>query len=428
VSLALILFLAGVLYLSTRIPQRIDAAPIQLEMWRFRHTGLLRVVDFFNLHSIYAQPWFAVIILGAALTLAVSSRDQLRIARKKLSSIAVTPADEITGEVSGDLLRRVARSHGYHLLGSSPDGQLKFVRNPWGYFGNPLLHTGIAFVIMMSLYVALTTRQAALILVEGEQHSSGQQWAISEQGLFAKPLKFPGSIRLDKVSMRFDDKQQPVDVVSDLTISDSSGRIDSLSASINRIVSYRGLRIYHATQYGNAFAVSFTGKDGAVHTETIAAHHPASPSEAGYSDEFGVEWTLELLSAKYYADVNRKSLSGDNPELTLRATRGGAEVARTTLTKGASGAFGAYQAHLNGVSRWAKLIIVDCSGMPLVFTGFAVIMLGGLLQYLAPPRELIAVRQQHDRYTVFWKATSFREFFIEERDIITAGLEKEATA
>ena len=72
---------------------------------------------------------------------------------------------------------------------------------------------------------------------------------------------------------------------------------------------------------------------------------------------------------------------------------------------------------MNKVSRWSKLIVVDSSGMPLVFTGFGIIMIGGLLHYSMPPRELIAVRKQHGSfYVVYWKAASFREFFLDERE------------
>lgn len=424
-SLGLILFLAGVMYLSTLIPQRVEATAQQIESWRFAHAGLTRVADVFSLHSVYVQPWFAAAILLAALALGISSVDQLKACRKKLCAISTASADEVSAGVSGMLLRSVARANSYRLLRSTPDGELKFVRNPWGYFGSLMLHTGITVVILASSYVAVTARQGALILVEGEQHGNSQPWALSEHGLLADPLKLPGTIRLDRVRVQFDGRQQPVDVSSDVSLTDPSGQVDRVTASINRIVSYRGLRIYHASQYGTAFAVTFTGKNGAVHGETIAAHHPLNPAEAGYSDEFGVDWTSDLLSAKYYADADRKTLNSAKPELTLRLTRGGREVARTTLTQGEGGQLGEYRVQLNRISRWAKLIVVDTGGMPLIFTGFAVIMLGGLLRYLAPPRELIAFRLPDDRYRVFWRAVSFRDFFVEERDELIAALHKE---
>jgi cytochrome c biogenesis protein ResB len=338
--------------------------------------------------------------------------------------MTVASAEELADGVSGDALRSVARSHGYHLLKNTPDGQLKFVRNPWGYFGNLLLHVGITVVIVLSLYAALTARQAALILVEGQEHRSGAPWTQSQYGVYAKPLVLPGTIRLDRVAIRYDAKQQPLEVSSELSITDADGAVEKVSAAINRILTYRGLRIYHAAQYGNAFDVTFTGRDGVVHRETVAAHHPLSPSEPGYSDEFGVAWATQLLSAKYYTDAARRTADDGNPELVLRMTEQGRETGRVTLGKGASGMLGEFRVQLVGVSRWAKLMVVDGHGISLIFSGFAIIMLGGLLQYLLPPRELIAFIHPHGRYTVFWRAPLFRSFYLDEQRCLAAELRK----
>ena len=423
-SLGLILLLAGLMYLTTIIPQGIDSTPARIEAWRLAHGGLVWLVDACNLHSIYSQPWFAAIILFAALALVISSFDQLGVVRKKLHSTGIAAADELVEGIGEQCLRSVARCHRYRFLKTGSDGLLKFVRSPWGYYGNPLLHFGLALVISVSLYVSLTARQGALILVEGEQRDANQPWDMTEQGMLATPLKLPGAVRLERVRVRFDDNLQPVEVFSDISISDASGRVDSLSASINRIQDYRGMRIYHAAQYGNAFSVTITDRSGAVHGETIAAQQPVGLAKPGYSDEFRVNWSPHLLSAKYYADADKKSMLSSNPELVLRLTQGSREVARATLIKGKSAMLGENRVQLNGVARWSKLIFVDNSGMPLIFSGFAIIMLGGLFQYLTPPRELIGIRQSNGLYRVYWKAPFFREFFMEERDGMATELQK----
>lgn len=428
ISIGLILLLVALMYLSTLIPQRIDSTPEKIDVWRLRHADLLWLVDFLNLHGIYSQAWFAAAILFAALSLGVSSCDQLRIVRKKIKSTAATSVDNVASGISEHHLRSVARSHSYRRVRTTSDGQLKFIRTPWGYFGALLLHVGMTVVIAVSLYVALTARQGSLILVEGEQQGSSQTWNVSEHGLLASPLNPPGAISLEKVRVHFNKKFQPAEVFSDISITDESGRTDYLTVSINRIMSYHGMRIYHAAQYGNAFAVTFIDKSGTAHDETIIAQQPVSLTEAGYSDEFSVSWSPRLLSVKYFADADSRSMESTNPELVLRFTQGGKEVARTAVTKGGFAMLGEYRVQLKGVGRWSKIIFVDIAGMSLIFTGFAIIMLGGLLQYLAPPRELIAIRQQNDLYMVYWKAVAFKEFFVEERDSVATALQKETAA
>lgn len=424
ISLGLILALASLMYFSTLIPQKLDSTPQKIEAWRQRHDSLLWLVDTANLHRIHAQPWFAAAILFAALALGVSSCDQLTASRKKLYSTGIGSGEEVASSVPQQKLRLVARSCRYRALQTGSQEELKFVRSPWGYFGNLLLHLGMALVIMASLYVALTGRQGALILIQGEQRDNRQPWDASEHGILANPLKLPGAIRLDKVRVNFDPKNQPTEVFSDISITGESGRVDSMTASINRNLQYHRLRIYHTAQYGNVFTVTITDKTGVEHVEKIAVQQPVSLTKAGYSEDFGVIWSPYLLSAKYFADVDKKSMTSANPEFILRLTSGKNELARTTLTKGSPGTLGEFRVQLTGVDKWAKLIIVDISGMPLIFAGFAIIMLGGLIHFATPPRELIGFRQQDGQYRVFWKAASFKEFYLDERDRVADALQK----
>jgi hypothetical protein len=427
ISLGLILLLAALMYLSTLIPQEIDATPGKIEAWRLGHQWLLWLIDGVNLHRIYAQPWFAALILFSTLALGISSLDQLSTARKKLYTTGIGTAEEVAASISEQLLQSVAKSQRYCCLQTGSKDLLKFVRNPWGYFGVLLLHLGMTLVIAASLYVSLTGRQSTLILLEGEQPDLPQSWDASEHGLLAAPLKLPGTIRLDKVNVSFDKNNQPAEVTSNISFLDDSGRVDTLSASINRISKYRGLRIYHASQYGSAFTVSFTDKTGTTHAEKILAQQPVNLTTAGYSDDFGVTWSPYLFSAKYFADADKKTMLSRNPQLIVRFLDGKKELARTTLTSGNTGMLGEYRLRLLGVGKWSKLIIVDIRGMSVIFTGFAIIMLGGLVHYLTPPREIIGIRLHDGRYRVYWRATVFSDFFVDERDSLTTALNREIT-
>jgi hypothetical protein len=427
-SLTLILVLAGLMYLSTLIPQTLDSTPGEMESWRRGHNGLLWLIDSLHLHRIYAQPWFVALILCAVLALGLSSVDQLKLARIRLTATTISGSDELATNILKPQLRALASSWRYRPLHSTDEQIMKYIRHPWGYFGNFLLHVGMVVVVGTSLFVALTSRQGVLILVEGEQREASQPWNAAEHGLLASPLRLPGSIRLDRVRVIFNDKQQPAEVYSDLSFTDGAGRSETVTASINRIVSYHGLRLYHGTQYGDAFMVSFTDNNGVTHSEKISVQQPIELTKAGYSDDFSVSWSPYLLSAKYFADAERKSMSSVNPELVLRFTEGGKEIARTTLRPGGSGRLGDFLVHLLRVEKWSKLIIVDIYGISVIFAGFGIIILGALLLYMTPPRELVALRQEDGTYRVYWKAPSFRDFYLEERDALASSLGKENTA
>lgn len=426
VSLGFIIMVLGMMFLSTIVPQEMVAPPNELSGWRARHQGILWLVDIARLHRIYAQPWFAAAILCAAVSMVVSSWDQLVSAGRRLHATGTASAEEIAAAVSEQDLRHVVGSHGYRALKYNTADAIKFIRNPWGYYGNTLLHAGIVFVVIASLYVALSGRQGSLILVEGATCDKRQPWSYSERGLMAKPLPMPGSVRLEKVSVGFDAKDQPSVVSSEISIFRDSGDIDRLTATINTISYYQGMRIYHATQYGDAFTLEFTDPEGVRHFEKLTIQQPVGLTLAGYGD-FELPWLPYVLSVKYYADADKKSMVSNNPELVLRLLNGEREISRVSLTRGSSGVMGNYRVRLLGVEKWSKLIFVDITGMPLIFAGFAIIMLGGLIHYLAPPREIIAVRQQDGLFQVYWKAPYFTVFFVEERDEIADEMQKVAT-
>ncbi len=421
VSLGFILFVAGMMLLSTIIPQEMDTAPAQLNAWRQGHGGMLWLIDFAHLQRVYAQPWFAIAILGAAISLGVSAWDQFAVAGKRLHGTGIISADEIASNVSRQQVGGIAKLHRYQPIAVKSEGHLKFVKSPWGYYGNALLHIGMVLAVSASLYVALTGRQGSLVLVEGETSGNMLSWTHSEQGLIANPLEMPGSVRLDKVTVQFDEKNQPSLVSSDISIIKPANKIDRITSTINSITKYQGMRVYHAAQYGDAFTLEFVDANGTQHLEKIPIQQPAGLTKAGYGD-FDLNWSPYILSAKYVPDADHKSMTSNNPLLTLRLLDGEREMARVNLVRNSTSVLGPYQVRLLNVEKWSKLIFVDVSGMPLVFAGFAVIMLGGLIHYLSPPRELIAIRHSDDCYRVYWKAPSFRAFFVEERDELATAL------
>lgn len=427
-SLWLILAVVGLMYLSTVVPQEIESAPEKIEKWRLDHAGLLWLIDAVHLQSVYAQPWFVATILISIIALGISSFDQWGAARKKLASTGIGPGEEVAAFVSEQKLRSVARSNRYRVVRTGSRAQLKFVRNPWGYFGVLMLHVGMILVIAVSLYVSMTSRQGVLMLVEGEQRDQLTPWDAYQQGMLASPLKLPGSIRLNKVKVDFAGENHAAQVSSEISFTDRTGKVDSLTPAINRMLNYRGLRIYHAAHYGAAFTVTITDTSGVPHTERIMIQHPAGLAKAAYSSDFTVAWSPYLFDAKYYLDTERKNMPSSNPDLVVRMREGNWEVARSALTKGIPGTLGKYRIVIDDVEKWAKLIVVDVSGMSAVFAGFAVIMTGGLIHYMTPPRELIGIQQPDGSYRVIWRAIAFKEFYQDERDDIARELPVEMTS
>lgn len=191
--------------------------------------------------------------------------------------------------------------------------------------------------------------------------------------------------------------------------------------SFNRASVYQGIRIYHATDYGDAFTLEFIGPDGAYHVEKLLMPHPERAGEAGYLD-VRLPWLPFALSTKYSVSAGQDMGKSQNLQLVMRLMAGSGEQARTTLLAGQSGQLGDYRVRLIAVDRWAKFIFSDLHGMEVVFAGFVLMMAGALLSFTMPPRELVIVGLAEGRHDVFWKATKFPEFYAEERDLLIGEL------
>lgn len=403
------------------VPQKVATSAADLEKWGSAHPLLLPWAERLGLFHVFSTPWFAALLALALASLSLSSLEQFKAAFRKTFA-AVLPADAtlVPVKVSADALRDTLRSRGYLLL--QKDEVLRFARHPWGYWGNFLLHCGILLAVAASLFIALTQQRGVLHLVEGTVAFPGEPWQAEERGLLAGRLVLPHAVRLDRLRVTYGSDNTVERVASDLCFVAERGE-DRNSVEINSILAYRGVQVYQSTDYGDAFTLEFADQSGTVRRERLLIQHPSAIDAAGYGD-FQLPWLPWELSTKYYADAAYKSMESGNPLLVMRLLDQKREVARVSLKVGDAGVLGSLRVRLVGVEKWSSLIFVKIAGMPLVFGGFLVIVLGSALNYLAAPRELFA-RAEPGGYGVLWRAARFADFYADEGGEILAALSTE---
>ncbi len=416
------LILASVV-VSSYVPQRIATPTAAMESWRGAHPILLPLVDALGLHHLYATPWFALLVFLALVSLSTSCVQQLRIAWR--TTFCVTKGGEIGVLVATDASRIASAltARGYLRIGAACN-VIRCVKHPWGYWGNALLHVGMIVSVASSLFIALTQQRGAVFLQEGELFPPGARWQAEEHGAMARVLTLPMTVSLDRLRVSFMPDQHIDRAASDLTFIDGSGLAEHHTVGINDVLSYGDLTIYQRSDYGDLFRVSFTDEQGITHVESLPIGFPSSPAEAGYCD-FRFPWLPYLISTKYYTDVARKSLGSPDRQLYLRLLdKEKREVARVSLQKGERAQLGRYSVQLLAVGRWSGLIFVRNSGMPFVFAGFFIIVLGGALTYMTPPREFIA-SPGSGGYYVRWWAVRFSDFYRNEGEELMSALQGE---
>lgn len=417
--LSLIALILGAVLTADMVPQRFLAPVHQWEAWRTANPHALPIVDALGLHHVYTTPWFAGLILLVSLSLILSTSRQFGQAWRR--TFVMHPADTGGGAVvrtTDEELSSVLRKQGYFPVGEGTS--LRYVKHLWGYWGNFFLHAGIVVTIAGSLFAALTQQRGVRYLTEGEICPPSALWLREEHGLLAKHLELPGAVRVDKLELRFNPDSTVNQAASEISFISPDGRTDHGRVAINAILRHRGLRIYQSNDYGDAFTVELTDAAGKLHRERLQIFHPSSIDRAGYND-FELPWLPLTLSAKYYADAAGKSMTSPDRLLVLRLVDRGREISRISLKAGESGVLGGMGVRLVGVEKWSGLIFVNMPGMAGVFFGFFIIVLGVILHYCTPPRELHA-RRVGDGLRLSWKAARFAEFYDDEYRTIIAAM------
>ena len=410
--ITLILLMLGAILLGFSFPQRFLTPPADLDKWQIANPTLAKLSRALALDHVYTSPWFVVLLMFFLVSLCFSTWEQFRLALRKSREGGAGGESFETSAGAAELAEGL-RSLGYLKVGVR-DGATRFVRHPWGYWGNFLLHLGIAISIASSLVILLYEKRAMVDLLEGEIYQPGGEWTREERGLLAGRLVLPEVVRLDRVVPEFYRNDNLRQLTTDFSFIDVSGRRVPLSIHINKSVRYKGLRIFQGKSHGRAFFVKFTGRSGEEHGEIFHLDQTPDRNTASYKN-FVLPWFPHELKTKYYGDAERRSLDGNNPLFVMRLMDNGKVAAELPLKVGESGRFGDYMAQLVKVERWGGLIFIDTTGMAGIFLGFFIICLGGALNYFCPPREC-SLTFTGNGCRLAWRATRFERLYRDEFD------------
>lgn len=412
--ITLIVLMLAAVVVGYLIPQRFLTAPADLEKWQLANPALSTLAGWLALDHLYTSPLFSLLLALFFVSLSLSTVEQFRAAQRRTFSPA-GGGQGVAVAAPGSAVAAEIRKLGYLPVGSTGNGR-RYVRHPWGYWGNFLLHLGLVVSILASLAITLLEKRGLIELIEGEIHAPGAPWTNEERGLLSPSLRLPRPVRLDRIQAEFWENDNIKQLYTDFSFLGPQGETASYAMHINKTVYHDGVRVFQGKRHGHAFYVSLVDERGGQHGEIFSVAYPTKRDKAGYG-EFILPWSPYGLKAKYYGDAGRQSMTSENPELVLRLVEGKKLLAELSLTKGATGALGPYTATLVEVKRWAGLIFIDTVGMGGIFFGFFVIALGGALNYFAPPREF-TVRDDDGGCRVSWQAAGSEKLYRDEYEMI----------
>lgn len=412
VTWLIILILLGVL-LGAVLPQQVSTPAQKLAAW-YDERPLLRIIShYLGLDHIYTTGWFALLVTVFSVSLAISSYEQAMLAWRKTFGTSGSAGNEIIRIDEKDEARAVAvlKQKGYYALFHDLT-EKRFVKHPWGYWGNFLLHLGMLVVIAASLVVMLTTKRAKLQLYEGESYVFGSNSSAEETGLLIKQFPLKATVTLKTIRPEFWDNDGLRQITTSVDMLSRDGETSLHTITINQSIVFDAIKIYHDSRFGMAFFVEFLEGNGQRHGEIFMLPNPPRRSEAGY-ENFRPNWLPYMLKTKYYADAERVSLLSDNPLFVLRLEEQGSVNDELSLKKGETGRLGNYTVRLVDTKRWGTIIFSEVTGMRGIYAGFFIIILGSALTYFTPPVEVV-IRGMGEKAVIMWKSGRFEGLFAEE--------------
>ncbi|MBI5055211.1 MAG: cytochrome c biogenesis protein ResB [Nitrospirae bacterium] len=408
---ALIILNITAVAMSTYFPQKFLLGIDKVVKWEEAHPFLRSRYEWYGLDHIFTTVWFGIILSLLFLALLVSTIEQFSGSRKKTFRITPSDSSSMSVSVSRSKAEELIKSFRYSKV-TETEGAVKFIKNPWGHWGNFLLHAGITIVIASSFFIALTQQRGKVNLVEGETFKPDTPWIVQENGLLASDFVLPFSVRLDKTAPVFWDNFRVRQISSDITVIKDNNEASKQSLSVNTMGKYRGVSIYQTLDFGHAFFIELEDKENKIHKMILELIHPESLELASYQD-FILPGTNSLLQTKYFADAVKKSIEGTNPLLVIRTKDGDNISEQSSLTRGETAYVSGYRVKVLDVRKWTGIIFVDITGMPGIFFGFFIIILGAFAHYFLPPREIILFTHG-DKLSLSWKAVEFAELYSEE--------------
>jgi cytochrome c biogenesis protein len=422
--LTLIASLTVLMIVASIVPQAFMTPPARMFAWRVEHPVASRVAAALGLGRVYSHPVFAAVLLLALGCLVYSGADQFGAALRRFRGRGPTGGGTVVEvPASVEELARVLRSRGYLTVRRDADERV-LVRHPWGYWGNFLLHAGLATVVAASAVIGLTQQRGTVHLVEGESFPSGGAWFVEENGLAARKLVLPFAVRLDHLELGFWPNHGLRTAISTLSLLRPGEPPTARKVGINEFQQLDGTTIYQGVELGHAFRIEVQEGDR-VERFNLLIQLPATPEVAATNDFPSLLPRGELLRAKYLVDAERRSFQEFNPLLTLRVEGQDGVIGEATLRPGTSGVIGPYRIRLEKVSLWSRIFFARVTGIAGVFAGFFVIALGGILHYFTPPREAVLRATEAGVTRMTWRAARFPGFYVEEleeiRSAVTSG-------
>lgn len=359
-------------------------------------------LDRLGLDELFQSPVFAgMLIVSVVLIVTVMAR-QTRVAWRRTFR-AIVPASDLmfVAEESPDEIDAYLRSERYRKA-RVVQGQRRYVRQLWGLWAGVILHAGLVLVILASMLVLATERRAVVDIAVGEMRALGQADVTEVGGPLSSPFSSRAALTVEQVRPEFWPTDELKQVTSTLRFEGDDGAVADVQ--VNGPVRHNGVTFYQDQSVGYALLMEVE-RDGQVDRVRIDVPWPHERSAAS-GGSFGFSSETEL-QVRLYADARREAMIAI-PEVVARFVERGQPSKSESLPIGESVQVGTARVTLVDAPRWTRLILVQSKGIPALFAGFLLVVIGSTLYYTSAPRE-VYVREDEAGSVLTWRSLRYRD-------------------
>lgn len=378
-ALFLLLFIAGVAALGTLIPQGNPPAFYQYAYGPWR-AGMIR---FFQLNSIFRSWVFLIPTFLLTISLLACVVNRWRPAWRQVTTVHyryqeedytdTTASKSLAAANPREILAALAgacRRRHYRAFTITREGRLYLYadRGRYGILGSLLTHLSVVLIVAGALYSGLAGFRGYVNI------PAGATVAIPRAGFAA---------RLDAFRIDYYSDGTPKQYYSTLTVVDAGREVEQRVIAVNSPLTYKGVTLYQAS-YGWAV-------DGVLKIRGRELQFTAPDRET-------IPLTDDLrLKAVFYPDYvtdpaghpGSRSSRPDNPRVGYFLMQGDRvisySIAGLNEPLGAGNGLGLT---FTGYRRYTGLKVAHDPGIPVVYTGAALLFLGLCLSFYVRRRQI----------------------------------------
>jgi len=408
-TILLILIFLSACIIGITVPQISEKSPSYFDTWKENNLYTYRFVTRLQLHRVYTSTWF----LGAiGLTLVSLGYSLYRQTKKNLGQRnASTNTEENRGNLSvvckkityPDDIRQLFRKKGYRIT-STETGRDNFIffKNSLGKWGSTVLHTGIFLVILSAFFAFAFQKRGFVQIIQGDTFSGNHSdFVVKDLGVFAQDFSLDFTTRLSLLNHKYYESDKIKNLESIILLDDKKGNSRREVISPSEPLDINGVRIYQSYNYGYTLSFMVKKADG----QEVITHFNldmTKQKDAPLTGKSDFPTTPYIFEMKFFPDLNGASFFITKPIVYLTISE---IITKDTLFNGLLLPKHSIKIKDDilsfiGITEWSGLIFTQNPGMTLSYFGFALIIIGAIVMFGFPYKEVSTSIQKSNGDTI----------------------------